>query len=35
MARAPLTPVQNWDAQLLLLAQDVRVAFFEDRKSVV
>lgn len=29
MARAPLTPVQNWDAQLLLLAQDVRVAFFD------
>ncbi|MGE8403426.1 MAG: KdsC family phosphatase [Delftia tsuruhatensis] len=29
MARAPLTPVQNWDAPLLLLAQDVRVAFFD------
>jgi 3-deoxy-D-manno-octulosonate 8-phosphate phosphatase (KDO 8-P phosphatase) len=29
MARAPLTPVRNWDAQLLLLAQDVKVVFFD------
>ncbi|MDR0224786.1 MAG: HAD hydrolase family protein [Burkholderiaceae bacterium] len=29
MPRSALNPVQNWDAQLLLLAQDVRVAFFD------
>ncbi len=29
MVRAPLVPVQSWDTQLLLLAQDVRVVFFD------
>lgn len=29
MMRPPMVPVQNWDAQLLLRAQEVRVAFFD------